>query len=64
MMSFKKNMYMIISIIILINIITTIFNFIGIDFSSYGNYLTWIIALIVFFFILPKKKGLFFVNNV
>lgn len=62
-MSFKKNMYMIISIIILINIITTIFNFIGFDFSSYGNYLIWIVAVIIFFFILPKKKGVFFMNN-
>lgn len=60
MMSFKNNMYMIISLIILINVISSIFNFIGIDFSSYGNYLTWIIAVIIFFFILPKKRGLFF----
>ena len=56
MMSFKNNMYMIISLIILINVISSIFNFIGIDFSSYGNYLTWIIAVIIFFFILQKKR--------
>ena len=59
-MSFKNNIYMIVSIIVLIYIVSNLFNFIGIDFSSYGNYLIWCIALLCFFYILPPKTGLFF----
>jgi hypothetical protein len=59
-MSFKNNIYMILSIIVLVYIVSNLFNFIGIDFSSYGNYLTWVIALLLFFYILPSETGLFF----
>lgn len=62
-MSFKTNIYMIISIIILVNIVSLLFNFLGVNFSSYGNYLVWFIAVVVFYFILPKKTGLFFVKK-
>ena len=62
-MSFKTNIYMIISIIILVNIVSLFFNFLGVIFSSYGNYLVWFIAVVVFYFILPKKTGLFFVKK-
>ncbi len=62
-MSFMTNIYMIISIILLVNIVAVLFNFLGVSFSSYGNYLVWFIAVVVFYFILPKKSGLFFVKN-
>ena len=45
-----------IAIILVINITTLFFNFFGIQVSSYINYLIWFLALILFYFILPKRK--------
>lgn len=60
MVSFKTSLYMTAIIIFLIYVITSGFNFVGIEFSSYGNYLLWFVCLIIFYFTLPTKVGNFF----
>ena len=59
-MSIKTFLYLLLSIIILVTVSATIFNFIGVDFSSYGNYLMWIVALIIFYMVLPKSQSTVF----
>lgn len=59
-MSFKTFLYTIVLIIFLIYTITSGFNFVGIEVTSYINYLIWFICLIVFYFMLPSKVGTFF----
>jgi len=56
-----KILFTIIGIILFINIITLFFNFFGIQISSYINYLIWFLALVLFYFILPKQKENIFV---
>ena len=56
-MSIKTFLYILLSIIILVSVSATIFNFIGVDFSEYGNYLMWIIVLIIFYIVLPKSQS-------
>jgi hypothetical protein len=60
MASLKTFLYSVIMIIFLIYVVTSGFNFLGIEFSSYGNYLLWFVCLILFYFILPTKAGTFF----
>lgn len=56
-----KILFTIIGIILFINIVTLFFNFFGIQISSYINYLIWFLALVLFYFILPKQKENIFV---
>lgn len=51
----KQLAYTIISTLVFVLIITTLFSFFGVGFDMYGNYLLWIIALILFYTILPAK---------
>lgn len=44
------------SIILLINILPILFNFLDIKFSTYGIYMFWIIALVILSIFLPFKK--------
>ena len=37
--------------------ITSIANFVGMSTDDYVNYLLWIVALIIFWLILPKQTG-------
>ena len=60
MASFKTFLYTVVMIFFLIYAVTSGFNFVGIDFSSYGNYLLWFVCLILFYFMLPTKVGTFF----
>jgi hypothetical protein len=60
MASFKTFLYTVVIIFFLIYAVTSGFNFVGIDFSSYGNYLLWFVCLILFYFMLPTKVGTFF----
>jgi len=60
-MTFTKILFSLIGIILFINIATLFFNFFGIQISSYINYLIWIVALILFYIILPKYKENIFV---
>jgi hypothetical protein len=59
-MNATQILYLLISFVLLIAVLTTIFNFFGIGFATYGNYLLWVIALTIFFLILPKKAGTLF----
>lgn len=56
-MSLLSVLYTLIGIMVLTYILSVLFNFLGIDFSTYGNYLLWLIALIIFFMVLPATKG-------
>ena len=56
-MSLLSILYILIGIMVLTYILSVLFNFLGIDFSTYGNYLLWLIALIIFFMVLPASKG-------
>ena len=56
-----KILFTIIGIILFINIVTLFFNFFGIQISSYINFLMWFLALVLFYFILPKQKENFFI---
>lgn len=53
---FMRILFSIFFIIFLVNVLTLIFNFLGIKFSSYSIYLFWIIALIILSAILPFDK--------
>jgi hypothetical protein len=59
-MNTTQIIYLLIFFVLLIMVLTTIFNFFGIGISIYGNYLLWIIALAIFYFILPKTSGTLF----
>jgi hypothetical protein len=56
-MSLLTILYTLIGIIVLTYVLSVLFNFLGIDFATYGNYLLWLIALIIFFMVLPRSKG-------
>jgi hypothetical protein len=49
-------LYILIGLIILNMLISLIFNFLGIEFASYGNYLLWLMALGIFYIVLPSGK--------
>jgi hypothetical protein len=50
-------LYILLGLIIINMLISLIFNFLGIEFSSYGNYLLWIMALLIFYLVLPSGKN-------
>ena len=58
-MTFKETLTIIISLILITIGITTLFGFLGINFSIYGNYLIWIWVLIILYFTLPENKSIF-----
>ena len=60
-MTLTRILFSLIGLVLFINIITLFFNFFGIQITSYINYLMWIIALVLFYFILPKHKENIFV---
>lgn len=55
MASIKLKFIVILAAIALDYIITTIMNFVAVDPSLYGNYLTFWNALVVFWLILPSQ---------
>lgn len=60
MSSSMNILYILLGIILMTFTISIIFNFFGIEFESYGNYLLWFIALAVFYMILPSgEKNIF-----
>jgi hypothetical protein len=48
--------YILIGVSIFTTIVTVIFHFIGVEFKTYGNYLLWIIALALFYILLPSNE--------
>lgn len=53
----QKLGYVFLIFIFVIPMLLTIFNFFGVEPRSYIPYLAWIIALLLFFAILPKYSG-------
>jgi len=51
---------MIIVIIAIINITTMVMNFMGVSVEFYASYLMWIIAIILFFSVLPNQSTNYF----
>jgi hypothetical protein len=54
-----KTILSIIGLIILIGLVQLIFNFFSISVSDYVTYFIWIIALFIFYYILPSDYNLF-----
>ena len=56
----SKIIYSVIGIIIGVYISTMILGFLGVEVGTYGNYLAWIVALAIFYAILPERVGTMF----
>jgi len=52
--------YILLGVIFMNMFVSLVFNFLGIQFATYGNYLLWVIALVVFYVVLPSGKDSFF----
>lgn len=50
-----------IAIIALVNITSIVMTFLGIGIESYASYLIWIIAILLFFAILPSEPTNYFI---
>lgn len=61
-MALPKIVYAIIAISLIATVGSAISRFLDIDFSSYGPYVLWFIALAIFFVILPSDRGSIFLN--
>jgi hypothetical protein len=60
---FLRILFSIFFIIFFVNILSLIFNFLGVKFSSYSIYMFWIIALIILsIFLPPQKKDILSMN--
>lgn len=57
MSSLTKILYAIAGAAALAYVTTTAFGFFDIGFETYGNYLMWMIALVIFYTILPGSRG-------
>ena len=51
-----KILLILLGIILMTSVIGILFNFFGVEFSSYGNYLLWFIALALFYMVLPSGE--------
>jgi hypothetical protein len=60
MASLSTIIYTIVALIIFVPLIGSIFSFFDIGPDVYVPYLGWIIALVLFFVLLPKKIGTMF----
>tara|TARA_B110000285_G_scaffold194534_1_gene224238 strand:+ start:140 stop:328 length:189 start_codon:yes stop_codon:yes gene_type:complete len=59
-MSMMQIAAIIVAIIAIINITSLVMNFLGVGIESYASYLIWIVAIIIFFAILPRKPVNYF----
>jgi hypothetical protein len=60
---FLRILFSIFFVILLVNILPILFNFLDIKFSSYGLYMFWIIALVILSIFLPfQKKNILTMN--
>jgi len=55
-----KLVYVLLGAIIMTMLLSLVFNFLGIEFASYGNYLLWFVALAIFYAILPSGNDSLF----
>ncbi len=60
MASLSTIIYTIVALIIFVPLISSIFGFFDIGPDVYMPYLGWIIALLLFFVLLPKRIGMMF----
>lgn len=58
-MDIKFTIFSFIAFILIINAIIMVANFFGVSFAVYGPYVLWIIALGIFYMILPNSKSVF-----
>ena len=54
-MNWKQTLMSILGILTLWMVSTAIFNFFGVSFEQYGNYLFWSIALVLFTYVLDRR---------
>ena len=54
---FLRILFSIFFVILLVNILPKMFNFLDIKFSSYSLYMFWIIALVILSIFLPFQKN-------
>jgi hypothetical protein len=59
MNTLTKILYSLIFIILFVTSTQTIFNFFDIGFDKYGNFLLWLVSLIIFFALLPSRPYAF-----
>ena len=59
-MDFKRLLYSIIGIAIFFMVVSSIFTFFGIGFDIYGNYMLWLVAIIIFYTIVPQEGSTIF----
>jgi hypothetical protein len=59
MSSLANNVILFIFVIVFIVIFQLIANFFSISYGDYSTYMFWIIALIIFYYILPSNYTLF-----
>lgn len=57
MSTLSKIIYGAIAIIIGVYVTTMIMGFLGVEVGTYGNYLAWLVALVLFYAILPARVG-------
>ena len=57
MNTLSKIIYASIAIIIGVYITTMIMGFLGVEVGTYGNYLAWLVAIALFYAILPARVG-------
>ena len=50
-----------IAIIAIVNITSMVMTFLGVGIESYASYLIWIIAILLFFAILPSEPTTYFI---
>ena len=55
-----KAVFALVGIAITTYIATVLFNFLGVGYDTYGSYLAWMVALGVFYIVLPTKVGTVF----
>ena len=51
----------VLAIVALWMVSTAIFNFFGISFATYGNYLFWLLALVIFSYVLDSQAPSLFI---
>jgi hypothetical protein len=48
-------LYILLGIIVMNMLVSLVFKFLGIEFAVYGNYLLWVVALVIFYAVLPSS---------
>ena len=54
----KKTLITLAPILLFFVIVTNVMSFLGIGIGAYAIYLIWIIATVIFYFVLPSKQSM------